>query len=75
MDYKTATDLLLDKVTTDDLAQALGASQNAVVRARLDPDTRSWRPPPPGWPFAIARLARERGGELLRLAEELEGGE
>ena len=28
---------------------------------------------PAGWEKAIAKLARERGGELVKLAEELEG--
>ncbi len=31
-----------------------------------------YRQPPAGWEKAIAKLARERVGELVKLAEELE---
>jgi len=40
--------------------------------ARLDPEGSSFRRPPDGWEKAIAKLARERAGELAKLAEELE---
>jgi len=36
-------------------------------------DSPEHRPPPENWEKAIAKLARERAGELLKLAEELEG--
>ena len=32
----------------------------------------SYRSPPPGWEKAVAKLARKKGGELVKLAEELE---
>ena len=72
MDYKQATDRLLERVTTSDVARELGVSQNAIVRARLDPTTRDFRPPPAGWEAAVARLAGERAAELLTLKQELE---
>jgi hypothetical protein len=71
VDYKEATDRLLEKITTADLADELGVSQNAVVRARLDPRTRDFRPPPSGWEAAVARVAERRGIELLQLSREL----
>ncbi len=32
-----------------------------------------YRQPPAGWERAIAKLARKRAGELVKLAEGLEG--
>lgn len=75
MEYKEATDRLLERITTADLASELGVSQNAVVRARLDPATRDYRPPPFGWQAAVARLAGERAARLLKLKEALDSGE
>ena len=72
MDYKEATDRLLKRVTTSDLADELGVSQNAVARARLDPSTRDFRPAPAGWAAAVARVAGRRAEELLKLKAELE---
>ena len=74
MDYKEATDRLLERITTADLASELGVSQNAIARARLDPATRDFRPPPGGWQAAVARLAGERALRLLKLQEALESG-
>jgi methyltransferase (TIGR00027 family) len=71
VDYKEATDRLLERITTEDLASELGISQNAIARARLDPATRDFRPPPIGWQAAVARLAGERALRLLRLKTEL----
>lgn len=75
VDYKEATDRLLQRITTADLAAELGVSQNAVARARLDPATRDYRPPPAGWAAAAARIAGRRAAELLALQAELEARE
>jgi hypothetical protein len=72
MDYKEATDRLFERITAADLAEELGVSQNAVARARLDPSTRDYRPPPIAWKSAVARLASARVRQLLALQEELE---
>ena len=72
VDYKEATDRLFGRITATDLADELGVSQNAVARARLDPTTRDFRPPPAGWRTAVARLAGERAEELLKLKAEIE---
>jgi hypothetical protein len=72
VDYKEATDRLFERITAADLAEELGVSQNAVARARLDPKTRDYRPAPLGWVAAAAELARQRAGELLQLAREIE---
>jgi hypothetical protein len=72
VDDKEATDRLFERITAADLAEELGVSQNAIARARLDPTTRDYRPPPAGWEAAVARLAAERAMELLNLKEEVD---
>jgi len=61
-------------ITLADLSAELGMSDAAVRQARLDPEGSSYRTPPGGWEQAVAKLARERAGELVKLAEDLEDG-
>jgi hypothetical protein len=73
MDFKTATDRAAGaRITLEDVANAAGASHNAIRRARLEKNGDSYRNPPMGWELALARLIRERIGTLMALAEELE---
>ena len=72
MDFKTATDRLMPAVTLSDLSAELGMSDASVRQARLDPASRSYRKPPADWERAVVKVARGRGGELAKLAEELE---
>lgn len=74
-DFKNATDQATGAcITLADVASAAGVSDNAIRRARLDPASGdSYRSPPAGWEAALAKLARERAAELVKLAEELEG--
>ena len=46
---------------------------SSVRKARLTPNSPGHRSPLPGWESAIAKLARERARELVKLAAELEG--
>jgi hypothetical protein len=71
VDYKEATDRLFERITAEDLAAELGLSQNAIARARLDPATRGYRPPPAAWEAAVAKVAERRGRDLLDLSREL----
>ncbi len=73
MIFKQASDRLTQFVTLSDIARRTGMSDSTIRRARLAPETSSYRSPPAGWEKAIAKLARERAGELVKLAEELEG--
>lgn len=72
MDYKRATDRLFERITAEDLAAELGVSRNSIARARLDPTTRGYRPPPADWKRGAARLAGEQAARLLQLQRELE---
>ena len=74
VDFKTATDRLLRSITLADIATAAGVEPNTIRRARLDESSPNYRRPPANWREIIMRLARERGGEMSELADELEGG-
>ena len=72
MDFKEATDRLLEAgVTLRDLADEAGVDHDTLRRSRLDPTTRSYRPPPSNWRKALAELARRKGGTLTQLAKQL----
>jgi len=70
--FRKATDRLIGSVSLADLARELGVSHGLLRQARLSPSASSYRSPPADWEAAVAKLARERGGELLRLAEDME---
>ena len=68
--FKMATDLVC--LTAPEAAKLLGSTVSSVRQARLGTEKAGHRRPPAGWEQAIAKLARERAGELVKLAEELE---
>ena len=72
MEFNEASDRLTACKTLGDVAREAGVSDGLIRQARLDPESSSYRTPPAGWQQAIAKLARERAGELVKLAEELE---
>ena len=73
MDFTEATDRLTACPTHAEIADAAGVSLPKVRQARMRQTSEGYRRPPDGWESAIAKLARERAAELVRLAEELEG--
>jgi hypothetical protein len=70
--FRDATDRLTNTVSLADLAKELGVSHGLLRQARLISSASSYRSPPAGWEAAVAKLARERGGELLKLADDME---
>lgn len=72
MDFKTATDKLAECPTHEDVARAIGVSVQTVRQARMEADAAGSRPAPAGWRRAVAKIARERAAELVKLAEKLE---
>ena len=74
MNFRKATDELLSSVTLEDLANALGASLQAVRQARAEEGSAGFRRPPEGWEAAAAKLARRQAVKLDRLASRLDGG-
>ena len=72
MDFQEATDKLMARgASLAEIADALGIAYTTVRAARLDPDSSSYRPPPGDWAPKLAAFARDRGGELQALAQEL----
>jgi hypothetical protein len=72
MNFRKATDALLESVTLEDLARAMGVSVQAVRQARAAEGTTAHRSPPAGWACATARLARSQSRRLERLAGHLD---
>ena len=74
MSFVETTDrLMASSVGLREIADALGVSYSTVRATRLPVGSSSHRKPPVGWEKAMAKLARKRGGELVKLAAELEG--
>lgn len=72
MTFREATDEAFALgLTAADLAAALGLKPNTVRAMRLG--TAHGRTPPVDWAFVLAAVARQRGAELLELAERVEG--
>ncbi len=74
MDFKKMTDALLELVTHQDLAEALGVSVASIRQARLGPGTNAYRSPPEGWEGAVLQLAERRAKHYRQLAERIRKG-
>ncbi|HUB45891.1 MAG TPA: hypothetical protein VMB73_12965 [Acetobacteraceae bacterium] len=57
MDFKEATDSLFAGVDHQELAERLGVSVASIRQARLRPDAKAHRSPPPHWPEAVIRMS------------------
>ena len=71
MNFRKATDILLESDTLEDLAGNLRVSLQAVRQARAAETTTSYRSPPEGWSTAVATLAERRIHELRTLLKSL----
>jgi hypothetical protein len=71
MDFVKATDALMRRLTSDDLAVLLGCSKQSVHQARMAPASSGYRTPPPGWEDALARAAERQAEYFLDLAGKL----
>lgn len=69
-----ATDSLFARTGPEDLADVLGCAPNSIRQARMDEGKKGHRSPPPGWEAAVARLARQKAAQLLKLADRLGTG-
>ena len=69
MNFRKATDALMESVTLEDLASAMGVSIQSVRQARATEGSASFRSPPPGWPLAVAKLAERQIEHYKRLAQ------
>ena len=71
MNFKQATDVLMDAVTLEDLAMEMGVSVQTLRQARAKPNTTAHRTPPAGWQEAASKLAESKASEYKKLAREL----
>ncbi len=69
---RNVAEILGRQVTTADMAAVLGMSPYSVRQMRLEESASGYRRPPAGWEAKLARLARRRSAELVKLAERLE---
>jgi hypothetical protein len=72
LNFKEATDRLIQRVTLVDIADACGSHPNSIERARLQPGSKNYREPPPHWQRAVMELARQRVRDLQALMNRLE---
>lgn len=73
MNFREAMDAV--GVTAVELGRELGVPAQSIRQARLDPEAPGHRRPPKGWEAVLARLAREKCGDLKRVAGLEEGTE
>jgi hypothetical protein len=73
MNFKEATDGLFDRIDHAELAKALGVSVASIRQARLSPQAKAYREPPPNWQVALIRLAEKRVWHYRRLIEQVRG--
>lgn len=71
MNFRQATDALLESVTLEDLAKSMGVSVQAVRQARATETSTAHRLPPTGWEMAVTKLAGRRVQLFERLIERL----
>ena len=69
MNFRQATDALLESVTLEDLAKAMGVSLQSLRQARATEGTAAFRSPPAGWALAVAQLAERQISHYKRLAQ------
>jgi hypothetical protein len=74
MNFKEATDGLFERLSHEDLAQALGISVASIRQARLDPKAKAYREPPKDWQGALIQLAEKRVWHYRKLIERVRKG-
>jgi hypothetical protein len=73
MNFKEATDGLFDRISHEELADALGISVASIRQARLSADAKAHRESPKDWEGAVIRLAEKRVLHYRRLIDDLQG--
>jgi hypothetical protein len=60
MNFKEATDGLFDRISHEELAEALGVSVASIRQARLPEAAKAYRHPPAGWQDKVIRMSERR---------------
>lgn len=71
MNFKDATDGLFDRISHEELADALGVSVASIRQARLPETAKARREAPKNWQEAVIRLAEKRLKHYRQLIEQL----
>lgn len=71
MNFKEATDGLFDRVSHEELAEALAVSVASIRQARLPETARAYRRPPTSWEDKIIRMAERRIMHYRQLIERV----
>ena len=71
INFRKATDQLLEGISHEELANALGVSVATVRQARLDESAKSHRSAPKDWEPVVRQLAEKRAQHFRRLVEKL----
>lgn len=71
MNFRQATDVLLEAITLEDLANAMGVSVQAVRQARAAEGSKAHRSAPPDWEGAVIKLAEARAKALGSLTRHV----
>jgi hypothetical protein len=72
MNFKEATDGLFDRISHEELAEALGVSVASIRQARLNPRAKAFREPPQNWERSVLLLAERKRQHFQKLIERLE---
>jgi len=70
VNFREAMDRL--ELSAPDVAEALGVKPGTVRQMRLEEGTEGYRTPPENWRAVLAALARKRGKDLAKVAEQLD---
>ena len=68
--FKEVADRLC--LSAEDLADMFGLRPQTIRQARLAPASKGYREPPLGWELELARLAKTKSAEFLKLSADLE---
>jgi hypothetical protein len=71
MNFKEATDGLFDRISHEDLAEALGVSVASIRQARLNPKAKAYREPPAEWREAVLKIAAKQVTHYQRLIDRI----
>jgi hypothetical protein len=71
MTFIEATDALIRRPTTSDLARLFDCSVSSIHQARMKPQSPSHRAPPPDWEVFAAAIAQDQATYFTSLANTL----
>jgi DNA-binding GntR family transcriptional regulator len=71
MNFKETTDGIFDRVSHEELADALGVSVASIRQARLPATAKAYRQPPAAWQDRVIRMAERQIMHYRQLIERI----